>query len=293
MSVFPITFSIPKEKIVDVIPIKTKYQSSLIPGQLNTYIYKNEKDYYEQYKESMFALTTKKCGWDCMRHYEILANGCIPYFPDIENCPSNTMALLPKELLLKANYLYKSNSQISSESDEYISLSNQLLEYTKNYLTTEKMANYILTKTNHTSVSTILYLSGQTSPDYLRCVTLHGFKKQFGQNCHDYPIIPHLYQIKDMNYESLYGKGISYTNLLDINLHSNEFDQTIENDIKTKKYDIVIYGSYHRGMPYYDLVMSYYDPKNVILLCGEDIHDCDYINWINKSHYVFVRELNT
>ena len=81
----------------------------------------------------MFALTTKKCGWDCMRHYEILANGCIPYFPDIENCPSNTMALLPKELLLKANYLYKSNSQISSESDEYISLSNQLLEYTKNY----------------------------------------------------------------------------------------------------------------------------------------------------------------
>ena len=96
-----------------------------------------------------------------------------------------------------------------------------------------------------------------------------------------------------MNYESLYGKGISYTNLLDINLHSNEFDQTIENDIKTKKYDIVIYGSYHRGMPYYDLVMSYYDPKNVILLCGEDIHDCDYINWINKSHYVFVRELNT
>jgi len=291
MSVFPITFSIPEEKIVDVIPIKTKYQSSLIPGQIDTYIYQNEKDYYDQYKDSMFAITTKKAGWDCMRHYEILANGCIPYFPDIENCPSNTMALLPKELLIKANSLYKNNPILTSDSEEYISLSNQLLDYTKNHLTTEKMAKYILTKTNHASVSTILYLSRDTGPDYLRCVTLHGFKKIFGKDCHDYPMIPHLYQIKNMNYGSLYGKGITYTNLLDTDLHSNEFDKTIESDIKNKKYDIIIYGSYHRGMPYYDLVMSCYDPKNVILLCGEDIHNCDYIHWANRGHCVFVREL--
>ena len=46
-------------------------------------------------------------------------------------------------------------------------------------------------------------------------------------------------------------------------------------DIKNKKYEIVIYGSYHRGMPYYDLV------NEIILLCGEDIHW-----WCDCNHYV-------
>jgi hypothetical protein len=47
--------------------------------------YNTEEEYYNEYKKSYFAITTKKCGWDCMRHYEILANGCIPYFLNIEN----------------------------------------------------------------------------------------------------------------------------------------------------------------------------------------------------------------
>ena len=42
-----------------------------------------------------------------MRHYEIMANGCIPYFPNIEQCPPNTMALLPKHLIIEGNKLYE------------------------------------------------------------------------------------------------------------------------------------------------------------------------------------------
>ena len=103
---FPITFSIPYEKIVKGIPVKTKIISNLIPGKLETYIYNTEEEYYNEYKTSYFATTCKKAGWDCMRHYEILANGCIPYFIDIEKCPENTMALLPKQLLLNGNKLY-------------------------------------------------------------------------------------------------------------------------------------------------------------------------------------------
>ena len=45
-----------------------------------------------------------------MRHYEILANACIPYFPDIELCPKNTLALFPKNLILNGNDLYKKYS---------------------------------------------------------------------------------------------------------------------------------------------------------------------------------------
>jgi hypothetical protein len=112
-----------------------------------------------------------------------------------------------------------------------------------------------------------------------------------GINCHDYPKIPHIYKSTDINYYNLYGKGISYTNLLEQSLHNNDLDNTIEKDIINKKYDIIIYGSYHRGMPYYDLVCEVYKPNEIILLCGQDIHICCYNEFVNRGHMVFVREL--
>ena len=293
----PITFSIPSEKISETKMFKTKILSSLIPGKTSTYIYETEEDYYNEYKKSYFAITTKKAGWDCMRHYEILANGCLPYFIDIEKCPINTMALCPKDLFLQSNILYSKfmskniNELNEQDLNEYNDLHDKLLEYTKNYLTTDKMAEYILEKTNFKNVSKILYLSGCTGPDYLRCVTLHGFKKLFQENCHDYPKISHIYKSNNINYSNLYGKGFTYTNLLEQNLHNDNLDNSIENDIKNKYYDIVIYGSYHRGIPYYDLVCQSYKPNEIILLCGEDIHPCNYNICINRGHNVFVREL--
>ena len=195
---YPIAFSIPEEKIVDNIQSKTKLLSSLIPGDTSTYIYDNETDYYNEYKQSMFAITIKKAGWDCMRHYEILANGTIPYFPDIEKCPPNTMALLPKNLIIEGNSLYNKyqNQTTCSQEDmnDCHNLINRLLDYTRNHLTTNKMAKYILNKTGYMDVKNILYLSASISPDYLRCVTLHGFKELFGDKCHDYPKIPHIYK---------------------------------------------------------------------------------------------------
>jgi hypothetical protein len=296
--VHPITFSIPKEKICNTRNIKRKILSSLIPGNTKTYIYNTEEDYYNEYKQSYFAITMKKGGWDCMRHYEILANGCVPYFSTIQECPPNTMALLPKELLIQANTLYetkfhnKTLDQLTeTDINEYTILQQKLLEYTKKHLTTDKIAKYILQKSKCIHGSKILYLSGDTSPDYLRCITLHGFKTLFGSNCHDYPKIPHIYKSNDIHYNGLYGKGISYTNLLEQHLHDGQLDSTMYEDIKNKKYDIVIYGSYHRGMPFYDIVCEIYKPDEIILLCGEDLHHCNYTHFVNKGHHVFVREL--
>jgi hypothetical protein len=294
----PITFSIPKEKICENNSVKTKILSDLIPGVISTYIYNTEEEYYNEYRKSYFAITQQKSGWDCMRHYEILANGCIPYFLNIENCPKNTMSLLPKELFIQANALYdakfknKNIDELNQEDiNEYTVLQKKLLEYTKNYLTTEKMVDYILKKSNCENVSKILYLSLDINPDYLRCVTLHGFKTLFGVNCHDYPKIPHIYKSDSINYKNLYGKGITYTNLLEQNLHNDNLDNSIVEDIKNKYYDIVIYGSYHRGMPYYDLISKIYNPDKIVLLCGEDIHHCNNNHFLEKGHYVFVREL--
>ena len=82
-----------------------------------------------------------------------------------------------------------------------------------------------------------------------------------------------------------------YTNLLEPSLHDNSSDNTIEQDILNKKYDIVIYGSYHKGTPYYELVCHVYKPNEIILMCGKDIHHCNYMDYVNKGHKVFVREI--
>ncbi len=62
------------------IPEKDQDFASLIPGVLSTYIYDTEEEYFKGYQRAFYAVTCKKAGWDCLRHYEILANGCIPYF---------------------------------------------------------------------------------------------------------------------------------------------------------------------------------------------------------------------
>jgi hypothetical protein len=210
------------------------------------------------------------------------------------------MFLLPKDLLIEGNALYDSkfknkniNELTEEDINEYKVLQTKLLDYTLAHLTTEKMAEYILQKTQFTGVSNILYLSGDTGPDYLRCLTLHGFKQLYGKNCHDYPKIPHIYKSKDINYSSLYGKGITYTNLLEDELHNSDSNNTIIDDIKSKKYDIIIYGSYHRGMPLFDLVTQTYEPNKIVLLCGEDIHHCNYLEFANKGYITFIRELDT
>jgi hypothetical protein len=99
-NVFPISFSIPTNKVEFVKTNKTRNQAICDPRNKSTYIYSNEKDYYCGYKESRFGITMAKAGWDCMRHYEILANGCIPYFINLHKCPNLTMTSFPKELCL-------------------------------------------------------------------------------------------------------------------------------------------------------------------------------------------------
>lgn len=295
MPVYPITFSIAESKLMKSITKKERFISKLIPGLISSYIYRTEEEYYTQYNESYFALTIKKAGWDCMRHYEILACGCLPYFPDIELCPTYTMALLPKDMIKESNSLYISYKDKDIDevfTTKYTELLSRMLLYTYNNLTTKKMAEYILTVSGNSSAKKILFLSAYLEPDYLRCVTLQGFKELLGSSCHDYPKVDHIYTNAGIDYSSKYGKGFTYTNLVDQSLHDNNLDISVKEDILNKKYDIVIYGSYHRGMPFYDLVMKVYTAEQVILLCGEDDHVCTYKNFTEVGHTVFVRELH-
>lgn len=138
---YPIAFAMPEENIITDVCTKEVYLATIIPGKKETYIYDNEEDYYHGYQVAYYGLTSKKSGWDCLRHYEIMANGCIPYFPDIAKCPSTTMYNFPKDIILETNRLYVKenlNRQL------YTFYCKELLEYTREVLSTRKMAQYVL-----------------------------------------------------------------------------------------------------------------------------------------------------
>ena len=300
MPTYPISFSMPPEKIVEKIPPKTRIVAHIIPGNLSTYIYDSEESYYQGYKESFFGITMKKGGWDCMRHYEILANGCIPYFVDLENIPENTMTHFPKKIIAETNKIFLDIMEKKTMDEADIQKCNyyieKLLNYTRTHLTTTAMAKYILSKIG--CKKKILFLSGDVQPDYLRCLTLSGFKNMFGSECHDYPKVPHIYTDYPDSCNVFWGKGITYTKTVDPEKRNNSYDETIVNDIVSRAYDFVIYGSYHRGLPFFDAVSAIYDSKDIVFLCGEDCdlannfvsHTCK-LNEKNAEYNLFIREL--
>ncbi len=270
---YPISFSIPACKIVAEVPEKTQMLAKIIPGKSETYIYKTEAEYYQDYKNSIFGITHKKGGWDCMRHYEILANGCIPYFTDLESCPETILTLFPKKLVKEA---MEAATKPGFDARPHI---EKLLEFTRANLTTEAMAKYVLEKSGNHEAKSILYISGDDYPDYLRCMTLHGFKLLFGKECHDANCIPHLYDsFPESEMSGLYGGGFSYARLLSRNeMRDDSRDYTLEEDILKHRYDIVIFGSVHRGLPLWDLVTQVYPPDKIIYFCGEDGHTDDEV----------------
>ena len=136
----PIHFAIPECKITSYKLNKTQDYGSIIPGQ-DGYKFDIEQDYYDDYNKSYFGVTMKKAGWDCMRHYEILANNCLPYFIDLNECPKNILTNLPKELLLEAKELTNNFDEL-----KYFNILDETFNYTKSNLTTKELAKYVLEK---------------------------------------------------------------------------------------------------------------------------------------------------
>lgn len=146
---FPISFAMPDEKIDTCTnDEKTSLLAPMDPRDPSTYIYKEEAPYYQQYANSLFGVTKKKGGWDCVRHYEILANNCIPWFLDIEDCPENVMTTLPKEQLLEVVQLVNTKGMDWFTTDEgfakWEELNDQIQTHFKKYCTTSALAEYVL-----------------------------------------------------------------------------------------------------------------------------------------------------
>jgi hypothetical protein len=178
----PISFAFPERKILkpdllnyfkkrDIAPLIPVCQN-VNPDYMKTYVYDDEKSYYDMYQTSVLALTSKKGGWDTMRHLEILANRCIPIFVDLELCPQSTLWNFPKDLCFLARQYVDLNLTDGSTYDpmaplphcgvvkigdpgkiknptekrmaEIFEIQKQLFRYFKENLLTSCLAKYVL-----------------------------------------------------------------------------------------------------------------------------------------------------
>lgn len=158
----PISFCFPKEKIIAGITPNHKtslFQSHIVDQEIkdspmfrqNThisdkYIFDTEQEYYRDLQQARFGITTKRGGWDCLRHYEIAANGAVQCFRDYSQKP---ISCAPDGLQHGVNMIEYHNAQdlaekINSLSDaDYESLLHHSYTWIHNQ-TTEKRAREIL-----------------------------------------------------------------------------------------------------------------------------------------------------
>jgi hypothetical protein len=91
-----IAFSFPEEKILAAARGKDRLLASHVVdpevaervGAPTAYAFADERDYYADLQRSKFGITTKRAGWDCLRHYEQAANGCVPCFRELDRKPT-------------------------------------------------------------------------------------------------------------------------------------------------------------------------------------------------------------
>ena len=92
----PIAFSIPAEHLAPADEAKSSLLAthvvdpdvaSVLGRDGTGYAFDREEDYFADLRRARFGVTTKKAGWDCLRHYELAASGCVPCFRDLADKP--------------------------------------------------------------------------------------------------------------------------------------------------------------------------------------------------------------
>ena len=325
-NIYPLSYCIPDECIITDKQIldteHREFQSQLVPGERSTYIYGDDEEYYnENYQKSTFAYTMKKGGWDCLRHYEIMANGCIPCFmdgtPPLENCPKETLINFPKELVKEAKEKIWDNFSKSGESREtYVTMRNliklyqkNIVEHTRKHCSTSGTIRYFFSKMPQLRPKNVLLIRGNCGVNYTRETFWIGMKRfiqSFNGVAIEYPKIDYLYKNYQGEKKNLYGNGFTYSCRLedDFTFTDEEIIQKIDN----KFFDLIIYGKVgpdedYEGslpnMPLWNHVFKKYNKNQIVFLYGGD--ECinctsnnrynEHIMYHSQFAHCFVREL--
>ena len=139
--VLPIGFAFPTKKL-SFNNKKSSFMAHSNPKDRRTYIFNDEASYYGDYQKAQYAITMKKAGWDALRHYEIMGNGCIPLFDQLEASPRFIMTKFPKALLSKISFFHKNDFKYLEKNYDYFL--NEVTEHFMRYNTTHAMVKYLL-----------------------------------------------------------------------------------------------------------------------------------------------------
>ena len=128
----------------------------------------------------------------------------------------------------------------------------------------------ILYVTNHIDIAKA---SGGFINDYQNDLVFYGLRELFGDNVIDSTQIISLYKEYEDKIHPQYLWGGMTTFWL---IGENNIDRSdIEEKIKDRYYDLIIYGAIKRCKQYYDLVSKYYPPDKIILIDGNDEPELD------------------
>lgn len=144
-----VAFSIPAEKLTPSNPEKTKEFprhivdaeiAARVPDASSGHAFDSEAAYYEDLQASRWGITTKRSGWDCLRHYEIAANAAVICFRSLGSKP-HTCA--PHDLTSSNSISYDDwdhlRSQIDSVStDRYADLQAAAMSWARANTTMER-----------------------------------------------------------------------------------------------------------------------------------------------------------
>lgn len=145
-----IGFSIPAEKIVEVPPshkerlfarhVVDPEVAVRIEGARTTPVFDSEEEYFAELRRSRFGITTKRAGWECLRHYEIAANGCVPCFRDLERKPPGSAphGLGPDNCVIYGGYEDLIGQIDAMDEAQYRKLQANALAWARSNTTTER-----------------------------------------------------------------------------------------------------------------------------------------------------------
>jgi hypothetical protein len=291
-----IPYCIPDELFIEVRENKKYVISPLIPGDANDYLFiaGEEDKYYEMYRKSMFAITMKKGGWDCLRHYEILASGCIPLFEDLEHCPIDSLVSFPKEILREAYKILIPWKNTEEQRKSYLEYSSRLFSYSLKHCSVSANASRFLSDMSHIGCcpKNILLLVGHPHVNYTRELNWIGIKRwasSVGSNAVEYPALEFLYDdFPQSRLGELYGNGFTYSRRISSSMRVVLSEKEIEESIREKKWDMIIYGKVGPdelsvgsipNLPFWQHVFKRYSRDEIVFWYGGDgMQDMTYPN---------------
>jgi len=138
-NIIPISFAFPSTKIIKEIPKKEKlFQEHIVDEEIARilkkqvqYVFDLEIDYYKDLRKSRYGITTKRSGWDAIRHYEIAANGTIPCFKNLHLKPDTCAphGLNETNCIIYSDYKDLMVQIGNINDDKYIELQKNVIEW--------------------------------------------------------------------------------------------------------------------------------------------------------------------